>query len=410
MLILVDKITPRLEYTFDFVCLEILKIPYGFVTDKEVFIQSNQVVKWSYGIEVEGIPSLPAVHLLFERKIEPQILQKVIRGDIIPIFRAKEGIGFDVFASLFYLISRYEEYLPSVRDAHGRYAAYQSVAMEFGFIEKTMVNRYIVWFANWLKENFSTIEFKLPKWTVLYTFDVDHPYYSKDIPLDRMLARKIKNVRTIGEKDKYDTYDFILDSLKEIPSLFFFLCPKEPSENDNYNKRDNQGFKELITKIRERSKIGIHPSYYADENDLLKEEADWLSALHQRQIKSSRYHYLRNDIESSYSKLPKAGIKFDFSMAYGNQSGFRSSCSLPFYFFDVKANKKTEIIIYSPCIMDSSYEYGHMKGFDAKCRTLLDEVKNYGGVFIPIFHNDILAKEEWKEHFINSMNMIRNEI
>lgn len=410
MLILVEKITPRLEYTFDFVLKGTLKISYRFTSDQEQFIQSRDAIKWSYGIELEGQNFLPSMGLLFEKKIEPQNLSKIQFENIVPIFKTKNGIGFDIFSSIFYLISRYEEYLPCVMDAHGRYSAYQSVAFEFGFLDKAMVNRYIFWIAEWMRSQFSSIELRLPKWTTIYSFDVDHPYYAKDIPLNRKIARTLKNVSEIGEKDRYDTYDFILDTLHDIPSIFFFLCPKIPSPNDNFNKRESQGYRDLILKIRARSKIGLHPSYYADENHLLNEETQWLSAIHQRQIKSVRYHYLRNNIETSYRNMIESKIVYDFSMAYGNHSGFRSSTSLPFYYFDLRANKKTDLIVQTSCIMDSCFEYGYEDNFDKKFEALFLEVKTYGGVFVPIFHNDILAKEKWKENLIHAVKLIRNEI
>jgi hypothetical protein len=34
-------------------------------------------------------------------------------------------------------------------------------------------------------------------------------------------------------------------------------------------------------------------------------------------------------------------------------------------------------------------------------------VKNYGGIFIPIFHNDIIAEEEWRAHFEYSVELMK---
>jgi hypothetical protein len=308
------------------------------------------------------------------------------------------------------MISRYEEYLPCVKDAHGRYASFQSVNCTYGFIMKAMVNRYVFWIVKWLRMKFPDIDIELPKPKVLFSFDIDHPFYSKDISLDRMIYRHIKNLSFFDTKDKYDCFDFVLDNIKKTPAIFFFLCQKEPSEQDNYNNRESTNFKNLILRVREQSKIGIHPSYFAAERNLLQDEIHWLSHLHQRPIKSSRFHYLKNNMETAYTELIKQGIQFDFSMAYGTTSGFRSGTSLPFYYYDLKKNRKTDLLIFTPCIMDSCFEYHHEVDFYEKYSALLNEVKTYGGTFLPIFHNNILATKSWQEEFLNAIKLLNYEI
>lgn len=410
MTIFVPKITPRVAYTLEFVFAEILQLPFSISQDKEIFNSSEDTVKWSYGEEIAGYPFLPAIELLFENTISPQKTTKIQHEYIEPIFKTGEGLGFDIFASIFYHISRYEEYLPSVVDTHGRYAAYQSILSEYKQLDKAVVNRYVQWIRAWLVKNFPHLTIKKPSSSILFSIDVDHPFYTKDVRLDRKIWRGIKDLADGLQKDRFDTYDFILDNLGALPSIFFFLCPKSPSAMDNYNSRESEAFVSLIRHIKQKSKIGIHPSYYAVEKGLLTEETHWLSQVHERPIKSSRYHYLKNSVERSYSVLVEAGIQHDFSMAYGNISGFRSGTSLPFYYFDLKKNQKTNVLIYTPCIMDSTYEYGLQENFEDQFKKLFQEIKEYGGVFLPIFHNDILSKEEWKTQFITSINLVKDYV
>jgi hypothetical protein len=209
--------------------------------------------------------------------------------------------------------------------------------------------------------------------------------------------------------DKNDTYDFILENLQELNSIFFFLCPKSPTEMDHFNRRESENFKQLIQYIRSKSQIGIHPSYESETNKLIDEETKWLSTQHQRQMKSSRFHYLRYDIESSPNLLIKSGIQYDFSLAYSSHVGFRSGTSFPHFYYDLNKEKTTHLKIYNPCIMDSSFEYRTIQNFKENCQQLIEEVKVYGGYFIPIFHNDILANEEWKENFKFCIEEIKKE-
>ena len=45
----------------------------------------------------------------------------------------KSVLPYDIFAASFYLISRYEEYLPHVKDEYGRFTAEESLAYKNGF-------------------------------------------------------------------------------------------------------------------------------------------------------------------------------------------------------------------------------------------------------------------------------------
>ena len=51
-------------------------------------------------------------------------------------------LPFDLFAASFYLVSRYEEYLPFTNDQFGRFSANQSVAWQRGFFGKAF-NKYL---------------------------------------------------------------------------------------------------------------------------------------------------------------------------------------------------------------------------------------------------------------------------
>ena len=50
---------------------------------------------------------------------------------------------FDPFAASFFMISRYEEYLPHIKDIHGRFEAKESLAFKNNFLEKPIVDIWI---------------------------------------------------------------------------------------------------------------------------------------------------------------------------------------------------------------------------------------------------------------------------
>lgn len=409
MLIYIPSPSIRAQYVFDFVLQESLNTEYEFTSNLDFFRSADNPFKWAYGEEIESIPCLPAAALLWQKDIQHQACTHIIHEDIVPIFHVDEirGINFDVFASIFYLISRYEEYLPCVKDNHGRYAAIQSIALQYGFLETAMVNRYILWLAKWLRSNYPDLDLKLSKPKSLLSVDIDHPFYTRDVSLGKWLKRSLKEMSFLSEKDKYDTTEYMLDKMGDLASIFFILCPQQPSDIDHFNHRDSEAFLSMIDRLRSRSKIGLHPSYYAEDRNLMSEELAWFAHQHQRQIKSLRFHYLRFDVETTPDILLAHDIQNDFSLGYGTHIGFRTSTSLPFYWFDLKKNRKTSLKIYTPCLMDSLFKHHGKQNYREHLLQLVDEVKNYGGVFIPIFHNDIIADEEWREHFEYSVELMK---
>lgn len=408
MLILVDNICPRVQYVFDFIFREALGVTYELTDNTSKWIASDHPTKWSYGQRPESpYPSLFAADILYETGIKPQSITPAKTEHIVPLFWSKnDHQAFDLFASSFYLISRYEEYLPAVFDAHGRYAGYQSVAAENGFLQTMMVNRYIAWLVKWLKGHFPQLAVSSPKATALFTLDIDHPFYQKEVRLDKRIWRSVMSLGKDTDHDKYDTFDFIFESLGERPSLFFFLCPASPTEHDHYSQRESDSFQNLIQTVRSRSRIGIHPSYMSIEKKLIASETQWLSDQHGRPIRSARMHYLKNKLPESYRQMISTDIKYDFSMGYGNLAGWRSGTSIPYLFFDLIQNRVTDLTVYTPCIMDSTFAYGHQSDFRQTYQRLWNEVATYGGCFMPIFHNDILADDEWKKDFEWAVSLI----
>ena len=78
--------------------------------------------------------------LLEQQHIASQTIE-LIEWNGQPAFFATPGdIPFDLFAAAFYLMTRYEEYLPHQTEHHCRYFTTQTMAYKEGFIQKTIFN------------------------------------------------------------------------------------------------------------------------------------------------------------------------------------------------------------------------------------------------------------------------------
>src|SRR5262245_17891694 len=133
---------PRLRYLLDLIFKDILGIEYRLTNDKAEF-QNSDLPKLNYSEAAFGDElfffSSP---LLFEKGIRAHDISVFDLEDSKAFFAThpKYSLPFDPFAASFYLVSRYEEYLPHAQDALGRYAVKESLAWQKGFLQKPLVN------------------------------------------------------------------------------------------------------------------------------------------------------------------------------------------------------------------------------------------------------------------------------
>jgi hypothetical protein len=123
MLLYSHTISSRLQYIADFIGKEIFREPLELTTDKEVFKQSTEP-KINYSKEKisQGEYWLQPHSLVFEKDIRPQPIKCFDTNRQKVFFRTEGDCPFDIFAASFYLLSRYEEYLPYQKDMYGRYS------------------------------------------------------------------------------------------------------------------------------------------------------------------------------------------------------------------------------------------------------------------------------------------------
>ena len=142
LLVYSHKITPRLKYTFKQVCTRILGIPVSFTTKVEAFIAHNSL-KISYTKQPLSNEIFIRSHeLLFEQGLSDVEIQVQDWEETKCFFSTgeKSVIPFDIFAASFYLLSRYEEYLPHVKDEYGRFTAKDSLAFKNGFLKQPVID------------------------------------------------------------------------------------------------------------------------------------------------------------------------------------------------------------------------------------------------------------------------------
>lgn len=418
LLIFSPQSNTRLQYSCKFIFEEVLGTSYSLTTDGENFsIYTGAKINYSH-VDFPSVFQIKPHVLLFETGIKEHDITVVGKGEKCTVFvTSPNAQDFDIFAAVFYLVSRYEEYLPHTKDMYGRYAHENSLAYNSGFLNLPLVNIWIERFKEKLKEHFSDIVFKPTSFSFLPTYDIDIAWSYKEKGLLRNVGGFIKSpnlervsVLLKGKKDPYDSYDFMNDLHKEYklrPSYFFLVAQK----NGLYDKNilpDNEAMQELIKTHANKYSIGLHPSWQSYNNDeLLIEEKNILESIAGFKIDTSRQHFIKFSLPETYQRLLKTGIVNDYSMGYGSTNGFRASTASPFYWYDLRAEKITTLRIHPFCFMDANCFYEQKLTVEESFTELMNFYQSCKKVNVPlitIFHNNFLGTakefEGWKDLYV----------
>jgi len=426
VLIYCSTITPRLQYITDFSGKEIIGKPFELTTDASYF-QQYRDAKINY--DVARITAeefwLKPHSLLFENKIAAQHIECFDANGQKAFFKTDGDFPFDIFAASFYLLSRYEEYLPHQKDIYGRYAHENSLAFKEGFLNQPLINLWLKALKKVLKEKFPQLTPEVsgyePSFTFLPTYDIDIAWSYKHKGWWRSLGGSIQslvsgnwkqvmerlNVLNGKRKDPFDTYGWLnqLHQQYNLKPYYFFLLAQRTSRYDKNISPRQKALQALISDHLIRYPVAIHPSWRSgDEHSLLKKEIALLQNITGNKVLSSRLHYIRFTLPETFRRLIDEGIQFDFSMGYGSINGFRASIGSPFYWYDLEKEQKTALILFPFCYMDANsfYEqkYTAPQALE-EMRHYYQSVSSVKGTFVMIWHNNFLGTDKlytgWKE-------------
>ena len=433
MLVYTHNVTPRVRYIFNLLFTELMGIEVEFTTDSQLFNASSSA-KLAYSNDrlQDGL-YIQAVELLFETGTR-KVPVEVFHYRNLPAFFQGEGhIPFDIFAASFYLVTRYEEYLPSRKDQYGRYQAKHSLAYKHGFLDKPVINLWVEELKKLITERYPSFPIKHQQFSATITFDIDVAYaFTGRNVLQKLLSsgkdllsfkfgdfiRRLK-VYASNAGDPFDSYSYILKSLTatEARHIFFFLFTGKRSRYDRNISPSSTEMAALVKEVQGFSEIGIHPSYYSSDNKaLLEEEKKNLEGLLGHPVTISRQHYLRFQLPATFMQLVDAGIKHDYSMAYAELPGFRAGICTPFLFYNVAEEIETPLLIHPVTYMEGSFieDMAMQPGETiATIAQLIETVKAANGAFVCIWHNHTLSDYKmykgWRKPYEATLRLLKDK-
>ena len=415
----------RLQYVSHFIFNELMGVDCTITQSPEVF-QNYDGPKINYSHQIfSGLQfTISPVPLLFETNIINQNIDCFKANNHTAFFKINNAdFSFDIFAATFYLLSRYEEYLPHKKDMYGRFAHENSLAFKEGFLQLPLINIWIKDFKQTLKNKFPLLQIIEPVFAFLPTYDIDIAFSYQHKGFVRNLGGFIKkpslqrlSVLCHKNKDPFDVYSRLDDLHKkyQLKPIYFFLIAAKNSMYDKNISPKNSAMADLIKSHAKKYAVGIHPSWQSgDKISLLKKEINELKKITRQSINISRQHYIRFNLPEGYNQLIKNNIADDHSMGYGSINGFRASVASSFFWYDLSTEQQTTLRIHPFCYMEANSFYEqHLTPAEAfnelmEYYTICKEVNS---TLITIWHNHLLGTDKiyagWVEMYEKFLDKI----
>ncbi len=341
--------------------------------------------------------------------------------------------GIDIISSVFFMLSRWEEYVDDTRDSHGRFPATASLAFKHRFLDRPVVNEYAEMLWRMLQFLGCPQQRKESSFSFVLTHDVDallkwlswfHVLKTSaaDI-LKRFKPRdafsrlgEYRRVRKKQVKDPFDTYDWLMDLSQSagLKSHFYFMSgglSRVCEDNHTPYPVKHPFAQALYKKILSRGHvIGFHAGYDSVDNELLwKVQRSHLEEACGIEIKEGRQHYLRFRVPYTWQMWDSQGMQIDSTCGYSDREGFRCGTGHTYSVFNILTRKKLFLKEQPLIFMDMrNFFCGGFKAdslFDHNLFQVIENAKKYGTPVTLLFHNDTFLDPGFKQLYTTLFQM-----
>ena len=348
-------------------------------------------------------------------------------------------LNLDIFGSSYFMLSRYEELVIKGRDIHNRFPAYLSVAKKNGFLDRPLIDEYIIVLKKIFLLIWPDLQLKRTAFKMYLSHDVDEPSrYGfknnfkalKSMVSDVIRKRDFKNPflnitgklsinSSLSSRDPFNTFDWLMDTSEsfDLKSAFFFITSHSNKIFDGDYSIEHPSIRRLIKAICDRGhEVGLHPSYGTyNKVGLIKEEKKILDkilldlGIEQKKI-GGRMHFLRFEMPTTLVEWERADLNYESSMGYADEAGFRCGTCFDYQAFNPLEGKKLKVIVRPLIAMECSViDKRYMNcGVGEKALSIFTSLKqacmNVGGNYTLLWHNSRLDSNEMRNLYFNVLN------
>ncbi|OAB79622.1 hypothetical protein ULVI_02380 [Cochleicola gelatinilyticus] len=417
--------TPRIAYVFKHICTRILGVEVHFTSVIEELI-AHSGPKLSYGKQPMGNELFLQSHGLLQQQGIESIDLTVKDWEETRCFFSvsdKSVLPFDIFSASFFLLSRYEEYLPHVKDEFGRYPASESLGAKEHFLHVPVIDIWALKFQKVLQRSFPDMVFPKRTLSIHSVVEAREPWAYKQKGMFRTSVAFLNDLAQLNfkncwkrmqvvvglRKDPYDTFKWIINTVKKSTSKLtvFFLLGEAQMFSESMNTRRLQ-FKLLVKFMADYKNVGLLFSTASEGNETLqKEEKVRMEELLNRPLQSAmNTNYLVN-LPDHYRNLVELEITEDFTMVYEDTIGFRAGTCTPFLFYDLDYEIKTPLIVQPIAMTTCAFKHKFSSDIKKSVEQVHDSVAKVGGTFSIIFSNKDFSFTErnrvWRDLFSSKL-------
>jgi len=332
-------------------------------------------------------------------------------------------LAVDVFGSVFFLLTRYEEIVGHVRDRHDRFPASASIATREGFLHRPLADEYVdlLWLA--MHTLWPSLSRRATAFRLRLTHDVDQPWAALgqglgavahatggDLLRRRDLGLAARRVRSLidarsgrVDRDPFNTFADLMDISERhgLTSVFYFMAGNSPTDFDFRYRLSDPQLIDLLRSVHERGhEIGLHASYVSHRSPTrIRAEFDALQescrvAGFDQATWGVRQHYLRLASPDTWRYQASAGLAHDSTLGFAEQIGFRAGTCREFPLYDAVRGCRLNLVERPLAAMDATLlEYMDLSFDEAaiRAKALVQTCRQHNGDAVVLFHNSTLA-------------------
>ena len=322
--------------------------------------------------------------------------------------------GIDIFASAFFMLTRWEEFLLG-RENKGKCSEKELLCVKNGYDKRAIINEYLVWIEKIFRQNHMTVNAN-KVFQIKLTHDVDRCYVSSWgelaknlIPLAFKQKQYKKAWKTLNNVVRYKffriepfmPFDELMDfsDKHNLKNEFYFKACNQGEHGYTYAVEEDRISSTIRHIINRHHIIGFHPSETTFNNDKQYEvELERLRSVAGEQVQGGRNHGLYYNM-TTFRQWNKH-LKFDSGLGYQHRNGFRCGVCFPFRVFDIYHRQVLDLVEYPFYLMDS---VALRNGWSPKehfedAKEVIDVVKKHKGVLCINWHSNQFNARERRHH------------
>jgi len=363
----------RLQYVLNFIenhpnSSDQIKLSINDSVDAEIVIQ--------YSAHIGNFQIIPQNVLFRNSKVKIEVLKETTivydehelkgfcnSGSI-------EFIPFDIFETIFFHISRYEEWFCEEKnlDLHGTLLSSHQYLVKNNVHQIPLVDLLVSYFLEKLG-----IQPKISPTTYTLTHDIDvllkYPsfykflrgfgnilLYQKD-KINKFVKHTTNYIKIIQgkTKDPYDTFYWLLNvNNSKIKQKIIYWLSGGLTHFEGFFEINDPKVQSIISLGRKFGyKIGLHPSYNTlNDKSMMETELKKLCEISKENISDFRQHFLRFDIKKTGKIVNELGAKTESSLGFRDRIGFRCGTGFPYRLYSFETESAYNFLEIPLVVMD----------------------------------------------------------